>query len=153
MSKLSFNSDSPPLRGWEGGLQVAFRGYILVSIIVSHPLTGFPVSADYWLFFVLHMLLLRTWHLASISQGMILFEPFQIRFALFCLQDVCQDHTGFPPTGWSRETISSSLLRAESAQHCASFKVSRLIAHLPLQVRVNVCQLIMRKASQVNRHW
>lgn len=126
MSKLSFNSDSPPLRGWEGGLWVAFRGSILVFIIVSHPLTGFPVSADYWLFFVLHVLPPQTWHLASISQGMILFEPFQIRFALFCLQDICQDHTGFPPAGWSRESIISSLLRAKSQRHRASSKVLKM---------------------------
>lgn len=152
MSELPFNSDSPPLRGWKGGLRVAFGGCILVFIIVSHPRTGFPVSADYRLFFALHMLLPRTWHLASISQGMIRFEPLQIRFALFCLKDICQDHTGFPPAGRSGETIISSLLRAKSPQHCASSKVSRLMAQLPLQVRLNVCQLIKRKGSQVNRH-
>lgn len=125
MPNLSSNSDSLPLRGWAGGLLVAFRGYTLV-IIVSHPLTGLPVSADYGFFFALAMLLPRTWYMSSISQGTLSY-PFQISLSQFCLKDISQDQTGLPPKGWNRGTIILSLSRAiPFLQHCASSRYPNL---------------------------
>lgn len=89
-----------PLRGRGGGLLVAFRSFIPVSILVSrYPIRCSVPAGCRGFLFVVTTLLWCAGSLCLISQVTTSFYSIQMSPAPFCLLDVRQHHAGLPPTG------------------------------------------------------